>query len=358
MKRITFVAFLLTPTLLLAAPEVEILGEFTTRPGNPAVGPDGTVYFSNHPFDSPEYKVMRLEDGKGIPFPNEMLSKGFAAVIGIQTDAKGRVWMLDMGNEEISPKLLAWDTVAGQLSQAFVLPKEVLEPNSFVQDFALDEKRGKAYIADMTRSGMIDASEPAIIVVDLVTGATRRLLQGHSTLQPETGKTMVTEGSAATFTDADGKEHTLEIGLNPIAIDAQNEWVYYSTIHPGTLYRIPASLLADAEASETQILAGIEPFAEKPTSDGIAADGTGQVYITNLEDNAISIADSDGTRVWAQDDRFVWPDGVYLAPDGSLVATINQLNRAAPFNKGEDGAEPPYFIVRISETEGSAGETE
>ena len=73
------------------------------------------------------------------------------------------------------------------------------------------------------------------------------------------------------------------------------------------------------------------------------------MYITNLEDNAISIADSDGTKIWIQDERFVWPDGVYVAPDGSVVATINQLHRAPPFNKGVDGAEPPYFLVRIGE---------
>ena len=226
--------------------------------------------------------------------------------------------------------------------------------NSFVQDFALDEKRQQAYLADMTRGGMIDASEPAIIVVDLETGASRRLLEGHATLQPEDGKTMLTEGTPTTFTDDAGKEHPLKIGLNPIAIDAQNEWVYFSTIHPGTLYRVPASLLADPELSEEGLEAAIEPFAEKPTSDGIAADGRGNVYITNLAENAISVADADGTRVWVKDDRFIWPDGVYVAPDGSVVATINQLNRAAPFNKGKDGAEPPYLIVRVEAVAGSA----
>lgn len=76
---------------------------------------------------------------------------------------------------------------------------------------------------------------------------------------------------------------------------------------------------------------------------------TRPTYITNLDENAIRIADSRGTRIWVQDARFIWPDGVAVAPDGSVVATINQLNRAAPFNNGKDGQTPPYLIVRSRE---------
>ncbi|MEM8867128.1 MAG: L-dopachrome tautomerase-related protein [Verrucomicrobiota bacterium] len=350
MKYLLPICYLLLGALASAAPTVEILAELNQRPGNPAVGPDGTVYFSMHPFDEPNYKVMQLgDDGSFFPFPSEAISKRFAAVIGIQTDSKGRVWILDMGSADSSPKLFAWDTVNDRVFKVIYLPKEALVENSFVQDFALDEKRGQAYIADMSRGGMIDASEPAIIVVDLEIGGARRILQGHPMLQPAPGKVMITEGTPTTFTDEAGTHHPLEIGLNPIAIDAQNEWVYFSTIHPGYLYRAPAEKLADRFLRPSRLIETFERFAPKPTSDGIAADGKGRVFITNLEDNAISIADESGTRIWVQDDRFIWPDGVYVAPDGSIVATINQLNRAAPFNKGIDGSKPPYYIVRIKE---------
>ena len=349
MRPTSILLTLLVAANLTAAPNIEVLSELTERPGNPAVGPDGTVYFSMHPFDAPEYKVMKLEDGIGKPFPNRALSNSLSAVIGIQADALGRVWILDIGSAEQSAKLLAWDTVTDQLHKVIYLPQEALVANSFAQDFALDEKRGQAYIADMSRGGMIDASEPAIIVIDLNTGQTRRLLESHPFLHAQADQFMVVEGKIATFTDPDGHTQPLQLGLNPIAIDAQNEWVYFSTIHPGTLYRIPAKLLADKQANEATLIAGIEHFADKPTSDGIAADGTGRIYITNLDKNAISIADSSGTRIWVQDERFIWPDGVDVAPDGSVVATINQLNRAAPFNGGKDGQTPPYLIVRIRE---------
>ena len=115
MKYTPLLFCLLAGFIARAEPSIEIIAELDQRPGNPAVGPDGTVYFSMHPFDAPAFKVMELIDGKAVPFPTEEISKSFAAVIGIQTDAKGRVWILDMGSESISPKLFSWDTQSDSL---------------------------------------------------------------------------------------------------------------------------------------------------------------------------------------------------------------------------------------------------
>ncbi len=343
-----FGLLLLAPTAQ-AEPQIVVLGEFDTRPGNPAVGPDGTIYFSNHPFDAPEFKVMRLVNGQAVPFPNVAVSRAFAAVIGVQVDADGTVWILDMGSAETSPKLLGWDTEADRLAAVHYLPKEASVENSFHQDFAIDEKRDVAFIADMSRAGIVGESKPAIVVVDLKTGQTRRLLQGHAYLQPKPGSVMKAEGAPLTFTDDDGESHPVELGLNPIAVDPRDEWVYFSTLNPGPIYRVRTTILGDFAKPETEIIETIELYADKPASDGIAVGNNGRVYITNVAKNAISIADAEGTRIWVQDPRLVWPDGLYVAPDGSVVATINQLNRAAPFNGGEAGAEKPFLIVRISE---------
>ena len=65
------------------------------------------------------------------------------------------------------------------------------------------------------------------------------------------------------------------------------------------------------------------------------------------DDGDISIADKSGTRTWIKDKRIVWPDGLYVAPDRSVVVTVNQLNRAAIFNDGKSCAQKPYLIIRI-----------
>ncbi|MDY6839844.1 MAG: L-dopachrome tautomerase-related protein [Thermodesulfobacteriota bacterium] len=352
MKYLTLCLFLALPIFTassqpaFAEPQVAVLSELQQRPGNPAIGVDGTVYFTMHPFDNPEFKVMRLENGKAVPYPNEEISKSLAAVIGIQATKDGTLWWLDMGNETISPKLVGWDTKANRLKAVHVIPREASVANSFHQDFAIDERRNKAFIADMSRGGMIDESEPAIVVMDLNTGQVRRVLQGHKVFQP--GDTpIIAEGKAMGMKDEKGSVHDIKLGLNPIAIDPGNEWVYFASMTPGKLYRVPARILGDFSKPESAIEKAIEAYADKPSCDGIAAGENGAVYITNVDENAISIADKSGTKIWVKDDRFVWPDGLYIAPDGSVVVTVNQLNSAPAFNDGESFAKKPYLIMRV-----------
>ena len=342
------IAALIFSTLALAEPQVTVLSELDQRPGNPAVGVDGTIYFSLHPFDEPEYKIMCLEDGTAVPYPNEEVSRSFAAVIGIQATQDGTLWWLDMGDETISPKLVGWDTKMNQLKALHPIPREFSVANSFHQDFAIDEKRNKAFIADMSRGGMIDESQPAIVVIDLNTGNLRRVLQGHKVFQPS-DTPIIAEGRAMEVKDAQGATHSLKLGLNPIAIDPENEWVYFAAMTPGKLYRVPANVLGDFSKSDSTIESVIEIYADKPSSDGIAAGNNGVIYITNVDDGAISIAKPSGTTTWIKDARLVWPDGLFIAPDKSVIVTVNQLNRAAAFNDGKSLAEKPYRILRISE---------
>ena len=336
-----------TASYAIAAPQAEVIGQFQQRPGNPAVGPDGTVYFSMHPFDNPKFKVMKLVDGKGVPYPNEKVSSSFAAVIGVWAESNGLLWMLDMGSPTTSPKLVGWDTKENKLAATHYLPKEVSVANSFHQDVVVDEKRRSAYIADMTRGGMIDESNPAIVVVNLVTGQMRRVLQGHEFFEPKSGATMMAAGMPMLFMDAQGKKHSVELGLNPIAIDGKNEWVYFSTMNPGTLYRVKSELLGDFSKSDQEIEGGIERFADKPSCDGMVADSSGRVFITNVDKSAISVATTEGTSIWFQDDRLVWPDGLAITKDGAIIVTVDQLCRAAPFNGGSDGAVKPFVIMKI-----------
>lgn len=327
-------------------PTVSVICELEKRPGNPAVGADGTVYFSMHPFDQPEFKVMRLESGKPVPYPNEKVSQSFAAVIGIQATGDGTLWMLDMGSAAVSPKLVGWNTKENRLKAIHVISREVSVANSFHQDFAVDEERNKVFIADMSRGGMIDKSEPAIVVLDLSTGQTRRVLSGNAIFQP--GKSpIVAEGKVMEMKDDQGETHEVKLGLNPIAIDPENDWVYLGSMTPGKLFRVPAQVLGDFSKTDSEIQAAMKVYADKPSCDGIAAGANGKVFITNVDQGEISVADSSSTKTWVNDKRIVWPDGLYVAPDQSLIVTVNQLNRAAAFNGGKSSAKPPYLLLRV-----------
>ena len=327
--------------------KIETMATLLQRPGNPAVAPDGTVYFSMHPFDEPEFKIMRLDNGQATPYPNEQLSKSFEAIIGIHVTSDGTLWWLDMGSKDVSPKLVGWDTKRNALKTVHTIPREVSVPNSFHQDFAIDEKRKRAYIADMSRGNLIDESNPAIVVVDLETGASRRVLSGNKVFQP-TNSSIIAEGKPMKMSDRDGHVHDIKLGLNPITIDPDDEWVYFSTMTPGSVYRVPSAVLGDFSKSETEIEDRIDMYADKPSSDWIVAAKDDRVYFTNVDESAISIADQSGTKIWVQDERLIWPDGLSLASDGSVIVTVNQLNRAPVFNNGVSGAQKPYTIMRIA----------
>src|SRR4028118_745432 len=114
-------------------PELEVVARLDDRPGNPALTPDGRLIVSLHPFPygepSPYHVVEVMEDGSTQPFPNEEWSTapdeegvGLSAVIGVQSDRRGVVWIMDMGGGELPPKLGAWDTRREALHRAPTTP--------------------------------------------------------------------------------------------------------------------------------------------------------------------------------------------------------------------------------------------
>jgi len=84
-------------------------------------------------------------------------------------------------------------------------------------------------------------------------------------------------------------------------------------------------------------------------SDGLEADASGGIYLTDYEHNAIhrftgSAATMETVMYSA---KAIWPDSLSLADNGYLYFTANQLNRQAQFHQGVDKRFQPYMIFRI-----------
>ncbi|MDC0660555.1 L-dopachrome tautomerase-related protein [Leisingera sp. SS27] len=340
---------LLALTLPAYGENFEVIAELGKRPGNPALGPNGEIYLSMHPFDAPEFKVVRLDrDGELAPFPTPEISSSFVNVIGISSTSDGVIWMLDMGGDAQSPKLLGWSVPENALTAVHYIPLEGTGANPFFQDLAIDLGRKRAFIADMSRGDLVGLSEPAIVVIDLETGATRRLLEGAAIFQPKLDAPQRAGGEEMTFTGADGVSQPVPLGLNPIAIDETASYVYFSTITPGPVYRVPAEILGDFDKSDDEIAAAVVTVGEKETSDGIAVSGE-TVFLTNVDTGAIEALENGERRLVSKDPRLVWPDGLDIDKNGDLIVTANQLHKAAPLNRGSAGGKPPYLVVRIQD---------
>lgn len=345
-KFISMVLLSVFSSASMANPQLEIVAKLTTRPANPAVSDTGRVFFSQHPLDGPAIKVVELlKNGDIKPFPNVEFNRELGNVIGIKV-VKDTLWLLDMGSDKISPQLVSWNISNNKLKKKIPIPASVRRDNSFLQDMAIDTQRQIAYIADMTRGDLIGVSEPAIIAVDLVNGETRRLLENHPTFAP--GEAMKIDLRVIAHASENGKITPLQLGLNPIAISPDNQWVYYGSVNGKVLWRIASADLANRAMSASTLSGKPERYASKGNSDGIIADDQGNVYVTDVEQHGIGIANSNGYHLLVEDKKLLnWADGLAMGPDGYIYATVNQLHKHPALNSGVNDSNPPYYLVKF-----------
>lgn len=343
--------------------ETELYARFEERAGNPAMTPDGRLLVSNHPFpygDMPEYRVVEYIDDETVkPFPNEEWSTppgedgvGIHSLIGLRADPKGIVRILDMGNIEEGhlPKLISWDTNTDQLKRVDHIPANAATELSFMQDFAYDAVRNAIYIADLGSSEEPSGDgKPAVVALDLDTGQARRVIEDHPSVLPDDGVEAVIEGETVVEENSDGEFEPIAAGLDGITIDPSFEWVYYCGITTEGMYRIRAEDLLDDSLTDEEIDDRIERYGDKEVCDGITVDTDGNVYVTDMTNNAIGVTRPSGEyEIIARDDeQFLWPDGFCCGPDGHIYFTVTQLHRAPPFNRGEEESYTPFKLFRF-----------
>lgn len=340
---------------------LELVATFSDTPGNVAVTPQGRVFLSMHPFGAPKVRVVEVLPEGGVrayPTPGwagpvRGNGVGIQSIIGIRSDAEGILWMLDMGNlgepGGSPPKLVAWDTKTDRLVRVIHLPPPASSAKSFLQDFAIDAKNEAIYIADCGIGQGFDDAEPAIVVVYLRTGASRRVLANHRHLKPEPDAAMVIEGREVQSIGADGEPNVPRIGINPITIDSANEWVTFGSMHGRTLWRIKAADLVNPSLPDELLSDRIERLGEKGISDGITIDSAGNIYVTDVTRNAIGVFEpGKGYRLLLTDEVLLtWPDGMSGGPDGNIYVVVNQLHRHSTLSAGEDRVVRPFRLLRF-----------
>ena len=264
---------------------------------------------------------------------------GLNTVLGLRSDQDGILWMLDRSAGEGQPgKIVGWDTENEELYQVIYLPQPIISSSPFLNDLAVDLDHNAIYITD-TAGG----EDSALIVVDLTTGFSRRVLEGDISTRPEDIPIIINER----LINLAG--NPAKIGANPITIDPDNEWVYYAPMSGRSLYRIATEDLLDQSLSPEALSNRVERYGDKPICDGITVDGAGNVYITSITENAIGVVDQTGKyEILYQDDKLLsWTDGMAFSSDNYIYATVTQLQNSPPLNNGENDFQPPFYIVKF-----------
>lgn len=336
-------------------PELVVVAQLDQRPANIAVTTNGRIIVSLHPFDGPATKLLMIkEDGTQEVFPNkewnatpDLNGIGLTSVIGVRATPNDGVIVLDMGDQNHAPRLIDFSLSDQQAVREAYIPRGFTTSQSFLQDFAYDWEKNRAYVADMGQADPLVDAHPALIDVDFGSGWVRRVLPDLPEFMPPE-KPLEVDGRILNIV-RDGKEVPVRAALNSITIDPQMDWLYFAPMGEGKLYRLPLSRVSDSTLTKDEILKRLEVVSDKkPASDGITVDSAGNVYVASIGRREIGVITPDGDyKTYIKDDRLDWVDGFSFGPDGYLYATVSQLDRSAFFNKGEDKSQKPFLIVKF-----------
>lgn len=347
MQNILFNA-ILSSTLWLMFTAGAFATEYTTAytfdkknpPGNIAVSSSGRIFMSNHFFYGAKNKIVEvLEDGSTTPYPNTQMSQSLSPVLGVIVDKENVLWILETasGNHK-SGRLIGWDINSHSLYKIVYIAAPIIPEKSFLNDLTVDRTHNAVYITDTA-----DAENAALIIIDLTTGESRRVLNGSPFTRPENidiiiDKTLVTLGN-----------ESARIGANPITIDTLNQWVYFAPMSGTSLYRVSTSDLLNSALSETQLQKRVEFYAKKPISDGITIDNDNNIYITDITNNAVGYIDKNRQyQILLQDDEdFSWADGFSTGPNNTIYTTVNKLHQSPVLNAGKDDSQNKYYIIKF-----------
>jgi hypothetical protein len=336
---------------------VERIAEFNGWPSGVAVSSHGRIFVS---FPQANYQLSaatlcEIDDGMAIPFPYG----GFTSIQGLRCGANDKVYALDTGSTDLSgcdPERAAlWllDAHSGAVVGCHAFPSDVVLPSSYLIDFALDLRNGFAYILDAGRD-----PPNALIVLDLNTGRSRRLLNDHLSLRVSASlgrRGVLADRKPLLVRDTLGHAQPVQAGAIGIALHTDNSTLYWSK--PDTLCSIGTDLLLDAGVSAAQLDAAVTRWPLRSfASDGLAGDGEGNILFTDVTHNGVQRLSPlrVNYELLASDPRISWPDGISVGPDGAIYVTSSQFHRSALFNDGVDKRRAPFGLFRLSERGRSA----
>lgn len=331
----------LSGTPMFAEDALEVVVTSPEPIGNHAVSADGRVFYTIHPESRPAgAKLLEWVDGAPKPFPSDEAQSLFETPLGVVVDRQNRLWLIDHGNHATGvARLFAFDLTTGALVHDHVFDSSVAQLGSFLQDLQVDSTGKHVFIADVS----FWRKNPGLVVYDVEANRARRVLDSDPSVSAQDWlirnptKDMVFFGVVV-----------LKPGVDGIAIDRNDEWVYYGAMTHDTMYRIKVADLLDDSLSQGALAARVEAVGPKPLNDGLSTDNAGNLLITDVEHNAVIRMKPDGElTTLVRDNRIRWADALSYGPDGWLYVADSAIPDQMLQTKAHIEANAPYHIFRF-----------
>ncbi len=328
---------------ILADDALEAVVEFPEPIGNVAVSRTGRVFFTVHPESRPTGpKLYEWRDGRAVPYPDAASQdRLFETPLGVAVDRQDRLWTVDPGRHGFgTPRVLAFDLATGAVVVDHALDADIAPWGSFIQDLQVAPDGDTVYLADVS----FWRKRPALIVLDVASGAARRVLERHPSVTAQDWiirtptKRMVFFGGLA----------AMKPGVDGIAMSTDGAWLAYAAMSHETLYRVPTAALRDGSLRADELASEVENLGPKPLSDGLSADLEGGVWITDVEHGAVMRRARGGPlETWVRTPRIRWADALSFGPDGWLYLADSAIPDQVMRSKEHIRSRAPYRVYRF-----------
>ncbi|MBA3847634.1 MAG: hypothetical protein H0X45_13460 [Planctomycetes bacterium] len=337
-----------------ADPVISQVAEFgDQQPTGVAVCAMGRIFvnFPRWKDDVPVSVAEVLADGTLKPVPDQAWNEWrpgsapdehFVCVQSVHFDGSGTLWVLDPASPKMAgvvaggAKLVQIDLADNRLRRVVRFDATIALPTSYLNDVRISPDSRHAYLTDSGVGGLV--------VVELESGTSRRLLEGHASVQADAQRALKVDGKKLM---EDGK--TPQIHADGIALTADGRWLYWHPLTGDALWRAPTAALIDPALTPEALAQTVEHVADTGAHDGLEFGRDGMLYLTRFETNEIARIDPATKRIEtvARDPRLSWPDSIAFQSDGVLLVTASQIQHMPRFNAGVDTRTEPYRLWRI-----------
>lgn len=317
-----------------------------------AVARDDTIFVGMPRFPGMEktWSLARVDaDGTPHAFPggawNEWQpgqdgTSAFVNVNAIHIFADNTLWAIDQGAPPGgapvpgAQKLVQFDTTTGKVLQILRFSPEILPEGAAFNDLRIHN--GLLFLTDSGIGGLV--------IHNLRTGKTVRRLSGHPVTRNIASRPQLGAGQRIL---ADGLGARPQVQSDDIEIDPSGTWFYFS-VPAGPLKRVRIADLLNPALSDADLAARVEEHMNIPSIGGTCMDTLGNIYLSDVEKQQISVHAPDGrSAVLVQDPVLVSPDGLFIDRHRRIYVPSPQIERLPGNNDGKNEAKGPFLVLAM-----------
>jgi sugar lactone lactonase YvrE len=323
------------PRLIEVASLTRIANGVTTSP-------DGRVFVSHPQVEGPGAQVSELKNGAIVPYPNAEISlwkpdedktRTFMKVNSIRVGPEGDLWVVDAGARGVgyeavpgAAKIVRINLATNTVRRVYPAPPSAVRKYSYYNDMRFSPDGRRIYISDA--AGL----DPAIVVLDIETGAMRRVLENH----PLTIARFKMYGDGRQLVLRDpipawwgGMTTDKMVNVDQLEVSPDGRWLYFHPIG-GPLARIETKLIDDPSTPADVLHNSVQKLIDTWTAAGSAIDAAGNIYMSQVNTRSVMriAPDMTVTRL-AWDPRLAWIDAMWVDNQGFLYMPAAQLDKTS-----------------------------